>query len=580
MNTASRFPSLTRRLLTRYALTLLALLAVLGVALDQVLESALLDDLTRSLEAQGRAVQATLPDRSMLQPHVVALGKEMDLRITVIRTDGVVLADSSRDPTSIESHADRPEMRAAVGGRVGVASRTSETVGAPFRYVALPARAGIVVRVALPLAIVHDRLNRVRLIVILCATGAALLGLVAVYAVARGLTRPLREMSETVAAMGGEDMTIRVPTGGAAELALLAETLNRMSERLSTSMREAREAGETRDVVLSAMEEGVVLVEADDTMRYANQAAGALLGAAPTEVRSLPAPARRLVEEVRASGGARENEFEAGFPPRFLRGSAVAVAGAGRVLMVLRDVTEARRLDVMRRDFVANTSHELKTPVASIQAAAETLRDAARHDPRAAARFSEQLHRDALRLSRIVSDLLDLSRLEAERPALAPVRLDRLAADEVQRFKEQAERAGVRIRLHGEPVTVRGAAGDLALLVRNLLDNAVRYSPNGGRVDVDVTGGDGEALLAIRDTGIGIPARDLPRIFERFYRVDRARSRETGGTGLGLSIAKHVTEQHGGRIEVASELGRGSEFRVRLPAAGEVRRRSGQRRPA
>jgi two-component system phosphate regulon sensor histidine kinase PhoR len=571
VNTPPRFPSLTRRLLTRYALTLLAVLAVLGVALDRVLETALLDDLTRSLEAQGRAVQATLPDRTTLQPHVVALGEDINVRITVIRTDGVVLADSSRDPSTIENHADRPEVRAAVRGRVGVASRTSETVGAPFRYVALPARTGIVVRVALPLAIVHDRLNRVRLIVALSAMGAALLGLAAVYAVARGLARPIRRMSESVAVMSGGELDVRVPAGGAAELALLADTLNRMSQRLQTSMQESREAGETRDLVLSAMEEGVLLVEPDDSVRYANRAAGELLGSEPSDVRSLPPPARRLVEQVRASGETSVAELEAGMPPRILRSSAVPVSGGRRVLVVVGDVTEARRLESMRRDFVANTSHELKTPVAAIQAAAETLRDAVRQDPRAAGRFAEQLHQDALRLSRIVADLLDLSRLEAELPSLAPVRLDQLAAQEAERVREQAGRAGVTIEVRAEPVRIQGSAEDLALLVRNLLDNAVRYSPDGGRVKVDVDSRDGKALLSVRDTGIGIPSRDLPRIFERFYRVDRARSRETGGTGLGLSIAKHVAEQHGGRIEVESELGRGSEFRVHLPTGGAVR---------
>jgi two-component system sensor histidine kinase SenX3 len=272
-------------------------------------------------------------------------------------------------------------------------------------------------------------------------------------------------------------------------------------------------------------------------------------------------------------------ELEAGMPPQVLRSSAVPVTGGRRVLVVVRDVTEARRLDAMRRDFVANTSHELKTPVASIQAAAETIRDAARDDPRAAGRFAEQLHQDAVRLSRIVSDLLDLSRLEADPPRLSPVRLDRLAAEEVDRFRDQARRAGVTIELRSEPVSVQGSSGDLALLIRNLLDNAVRYSPDGGRVEVAVDSRDGEALLSVRDTGIGIPSRDLPRIFERFYRVDRARSRETGGTGLGLSIAKHVAEQHGGRIEVESELGRGSEFRVRF-SASTMAHRSGQRRPA
>jgi two-component system phosphate regulon sensor histidine kinase PhoR len=420
-------------------------------------------------------------------------------------------------------------------------------------------------------------LAEVRLIVAISVLGAALVGLAAVYVAARGLTRPLRRMSDSIADMDAGNLDLRLPSGGGGELALLADTLNRMSERLGASMREAREAGETRDLVLSAMEEGMVLVESDDSVGYANPAAHGLLGTEPRDARSLPAPARQLLHRVRASDGMGEDEFEAGFPPRLLRGSALPVVGGGRIVLVLRDVTEARRVEAMRKDFVANTSHELKTPVASIQAAAETLRDAARNDPQAVTRFSEQLHRDALRLSRIVSDLLDLSRLEAEQPALAPVRLDRLTAEEVERFRDQATGSGVTIDLRSRPVIIPGSAGDLALLVRNLLDNAVRYSPAGGRVEVEVTPGDGDAILAVRDTGIGIPSRDLPRIFERFYRVDRARSRETGGTGLGLSIAKHVAEQHGGRIEVDSELGRGSEFRVHLPAANVAQR---SRRPA
>jgi two-component system phosphate regulon sensor histidine kinase PhoR len=429
------------------------------------------------------------------------------------------------------------------------------------------------------LAIAPGRLGGVRLVVALTGLGAALVGLVTLFGVARGYMRSLRRMTESIAGMAEGSLDVQVPSDGPAELSLLADSLNRMSERLGSTMREARDAGETRDLVLSAMEEGVVLVEAGDSVRYANPAASALLGTEPRDVRSLPAPARQLVERVRASDVLQEDEFEARFPPRLLRGSALPVMGGRRVLLVFRDVTEARRLEAMRRDFVANTSHELKTPVAAIQAAAETLPDAARHDPKAAVRFAEQLHRDALRLSRIVSDLLDLSRLEAERPALAPVRLDWLANEEVKRFREQAERAGVTLEVRAEPVSVQGSSDDLTLLVRNLLDNAVRYSPDGGRVEVELTSTDREALLAVRDTGIGIPSRDLPRIFERFYRVDRARSRETGGTGLGLSIAKHVAEQHGGRIEVDSELGRGSEFRVHLPASNGARR-SPKRHPA
>jgi two-component system, OmpR family, sensor histidine kinase SenX3 len=193
------------------------------------------------------------------------------------------------------------------------------------------------------------------------------------------------------------------------------------------------------------------------------------------------------------------------------------------------------------------------------------VRTAIEDDPHAAVRFADRLHRESVRLARIVSDLLDLSRLETERPRFEPVRLDRIVNDEVARLREDARQAGVTMDVNAEPTSVRGSRKDLALLVRNLLDNAIRYSDRGGSVRVETESENGHAVVSVADSGAGIPSRDLPRIFERFYRVDRARSRETGGTGLGLSIARHVAEQHGGVIEADSELGRGSVFRVRLP---------------
>jgi two-component system phosphate regulon sensor histidine kinase PhoR len=237
-------------------------------------------------------------------------------------------------------------------------------------------------------------------------------------------------------------------------------------------------------------------------------------------------------------------------------------------LLVVRDVTEARRLTAIRRDFVANASHELKTPVASIRAAAETLRDGAIDDPPAARRFTEQLEREAVRMSRIVADLLDLSRLETGSEMDGQVRLDTLAADEVERMGDAATLQGVTISVEAQTVpAVRGSPRDLSLMVRNLIDNAVRYTGEGGSVTVSVWADGSSVVVRVADTGIGIPQRELPRIFERFYRVDRARSRETGGTGLGLSIVRHVTENHGGEVTVTSELGQGSVFEVRLPTA-------------
>jgi signal transduction histidine kinase len=236
---------------------------------------------------------------------------------------------------------------------------------------------------------------------------------------------------------------------------------------------------------------------------------------------------------------------------------------------VIRDVTEARRADKVRRDFVANASHELKTPAATIQAAAETIFTAAHDDPSVVPRFAAQLEREAVRLSRIVSDLLDLSRLESGSQLDGAIALDVVLRDEGERFEDRAAEASVQLTIRaGDVARVRGSARDLALLTRNLVDNAIRYTAPGGRVEVALVDEGPEVVLSVEDSGIGIPTRDLPRIFERFYRVDRARSRETGGTGLGLAIVKHVVENHGGRISVDSELGRGTRFEVRLPAAG------------
>jgi signal transduction histidine kinase len=318
--------------------------------------------------------------------------------------------------------------------------------------------------------------------------------------------------------------------------------------------------------ILTSMEEGVVLFGPDDATGLANAAAERHLGVRPSSIDALlPLGLRRIVRRAADERMSSVTEAETGAPMRVLRGSAIPT-NDGSVVLVVRDVTETRRLDQVRRDFVANASHELKTPAASIQAAAETIRTAAGEDPSVIPRFASQLEREAARLSRIVSDLLDLSRLESGSQLDESVALDAIVRDEGERFEEPAAEAGVGLSVQAGGIPrVRGSSRDLALLVRNLVDNAIRYTRPGGKVDVDLTTDDGEVLLAIVDTGLGIPSRDLPRIFERFYRVDRARSRETGGTGLGLSIVKHVAENHGGTVGVRSRLGEGSTFTVRLP---------------
>jgi signal transduction histidine kinase len=336
------------------------------------------------------------------------------------------------------------------------------------------------------------------------------------------------------------------------------------------SLDEERRAMET---VLSSMEEGVVLFGADGVVRLANAAASRHLGSRPTFLAALlPLALERAVGAAAEQRTTVAVEAETGAPSRWLRASAIPVGGDGSVLLVLRDVTQPKRVEAIRRDFVANASHELKTPAASIKAAAETIKTAVSDDPEVVARFADQLERDAIRLSRIVSDLLDLSRLESGSSLDELVALDRLLREERERLEEAAANAGVALSMRAEATPpVRGSARDLSQLIRNLVDNAIRYTRPGGRVDVAVSAEDGEVVLKVEDTGIGIPSRDLSRIFERFYRVDRARSRETGGTGLGLSIVKHIVENHGGTIEVASELGQGTTFLVHLPVGATGR---------
>ncbi|MGH2785865.1 MAG: ATP-binding protein [Actinomycetota bacterium] len=571
--------TLARRLLVAYVAALVVVLAVVAVPLDRRIESDLVNDLTSSLDVQARAVRRALPaDELSLQAATVDLGRELNERITVVRSDGVVLADSEHDPATMANHSDRPEIRQAASGTTGVDSRTSETLGTPFRYVAIPAEDGRIVRLAISLERVSERLQRARLLIALAAALALAVGVGAAWLIARRLTKPLADVNEAAARIAGGDLAGRAPRSGSAEVVALGATINHMATELAARIEEAQADRRTRDLVLAALDEGVVLMDERGEARYANPAAARLLGGMAGEVPLtstetardpfIPPVLRRLVGQAFEAGSVREQELEVGREARTVSATAFPAGGDRLVLLVLRDVTEARKVEAIRRDFVAAASHELKTPVASIQATAETLTHALEEDPLAARRFVANLQRDSERLSRIVMDLLDLSRLESEQPVREAVRLDLLAREEVERVGERTRDAGLNVGVSTDPVTVRGSRKDLALVLSNLLDNAVRYTRDGGTIRIAVSGDDGSARIVVSDTGVGIPARELPRIFERFYRVDRARSRETGGTGLGLAIVKHVAEQHGGSVEARSDLGKGSTFVVSLPLPG------------
>ena len=308
---------------------------------------------------------------------------------------------------------------------------------------------------------------------------------------------------------------------------------------------------------LLAVRQGIVLVGPNDEVVITNPASAGLIRPAATLGQLTPHGLQALVRQARAAEGTVNQEVEVGWPMRTVAATASPL-GSGHVLLTLEDVTQSRRTDAMRRDFVAAASHELRTPVSAIVATTDALVLALGRDEDAVARFAKQLGDSAEQLASLVRDLLDLSRLEGSDLPHERVELAGMAREEVARHSRT-------VHVDLEEIEVQGSRADLALALRNLLDNALRHTPPEGTVSVRVRSSGSEAWIEVSDTGEGISSRDLPRIFERFYRVDSARSRGTGGTGLGLAIVRHVAESHHGSAEAESELGAGSTFRIRLP---------------
>jgi signal transduction histidine kinase len=345
------------------------------------------------------------------------------------------------------------------------------------------------------------------------------------------------------------------------------------------TQRSRRSQSETRAVeIVDRISEGVVVLDSELTPLLVNSSARRNLGlqgpGLPLRLPPLRLPSQDVLEVARRAAGLGEGVEEIvslWFPSRTeLRVRAMPLAHGGEVLVLLEDVTEELRVRQIRTEFVSHASHELKSPIAGLHTLAEAVQEAIGDDPPAAARFSEKMIAESTRLGRLIDDLLDLSRLEeATRIPDETVSLSSVAQKEVERMGPTGAAKGVTLEASISPdVLVKGDDQQLALMVRNLLDNAVRYTSGGGRVEIAVFAEGDSVVLRVSDTGMGIPREAQARVFERFYRVDRARSRERGGTGLGLAIVKHVAELHGGRVDVTSELGEGSVFTARLPSAG------------
>ncbi len=577
------------RMQWRIAIPYTALVALclvgLGAYLALFFRQLQVDQLRAQLGAEARLIAQMVgpaladPAGADLQALVRRLGADLGARVTIVDRQGVVLGDSDEDPARMENHATRPEIAAAVELGAGLSTRHSATVDRDMLYVAVPVVTadGVVgvARVALPLDAVNASLNRV-----VVAAATALVVTVAVGVglaiwIARTVTDPLRKLTAAARriARGRLQAEVRVNAGG--EIGVLAEAFNRMAAELKAQV---ASLGHERDVqasVLANLADGIVLVDRQGTVVVANEAARRMLGVVePPEGLSLARVARdheicQTLDEALAGGPRRAEVTWVGRHPRYLRIAAAPLSDGSGGLLVLRDVTEERRVESLRRDFVANVSHELRTPIASLKALVETLEDGALDDPPAAREFLGRMHVEVDGLAQLVQELLELSRLESGQGELRPEPVDpaEMVRSAAERLGPQAERAGLSLAVETPPDRPAVLADRVRVerVLLALLHNAVKFTPPGGSIRLLVEPSAGEVRFSVVDTGVGIPAEDLPRIFERFYKVDRARA--AGGTGLGLAIAKHVIQALGGRIWAESETGQGTAVRFTLPLA-------------
>ncbi|MCH5372821.1 MAG: ATP-binding protein, partial [Planctomycetes bacterium] len=497
-------------------------------------------------------------DRDSLQPWVKDMAAQVGMRITLIAPDGEVLADSEEDPLRMENHAGRPEVKEAMAGEMGKASRFSMTLKLKMFYLALPLRTDgrvqMIVRAALPLRSIDQQVATLHrnLWILASIIGVVALGLTLI--VARRIMQPLSKLTDAAEAIAAGSYSQRIPKSGNDELGTLGRAVDHMRRELVSRMNELRANSQRLETVLSSMVEGVLAVDADHRVLFANAASCRLLGIETPEVvgRTLLEVSRHRMlrdaaTEAMTSKEPCEQEFETLGPQRrLLHLRAVRLPGepCPGVVIVLYDVTDLRRLETVRRDFAANVSHELKTPLSSIKAYAETLRLGALYDAENNLRFVQRIEEQADRLHQLIIDLLQLARVESGTEAfdMQDLALDEVVAgcEPVYHERAEAKKLQLDIQLPDEPIIVRADEDGLITILDNLFTNSLQYTPLGGRVTVRVRGDGVHAFLEVEDTGVGISPRDQQRVFERFYRVDKARSRDLGGTGLGLAIVKHL----------------------------------------
>jgi two-component system phosphate regulon sensor histidine kinase PhoR len=579
------FRSIQWRITIPFIVLILVIMGILGAYLVNSVRDSQLDALRSQLKNEAIiTAEASMPGFiGQEQPDVLdalakTLGKDIDTRITIIALDGTVLGDSEEDPASMENHAARPEINEALTNDSGESSRFSITLGVRMMYVAVPViyqgEVLGIARVSLSLTEVENLTRRITVIIATAMAVAAILVILAAWIIARITTRPIRRLTTATRKIASGELEQKIAVESRDEVGELARAFNEMSQKLKELVDEISGDRSRLAGILDNMADGVIVTDIDSRISLCNKAAEKLFSIKNAIGKPLMEAVRdheinELVKSSLETGEMRDIRYESGMSQRYIRAIAIAINSQKPegILILFQDLTDIRNLQTTRRELIGNISHEFRTPLAGIKAMVETLQDGAVKDKEAALDFLSRIDGEIDRLTQMVAELTELSRIETGKAELKleSVNINGIIGEVINQLSPQAERQQLNIKTElapGMPV-VRADAGRIKQVIINLVHNAIKFTPSGGIITISSHFDDRHVSVDVADSGIGISRRDLPHIFERFYKSDRARS--GGGTGMGLAIAKHVVEVHGGDIRVGSREGKGSTLSFTLP---------------
>ncbi|EAD4460588.1 PAS domain-containing protein [Listeria monocytogenes] len=569
-------------------------MVIVGIFSGELMKSTYLNMKENQLEDDAKILLQTTnmenldldKDAATIQKSLDPLGEDIDARITVIDSKGDVVADTKKDPEKLDNHMNRPEVTDILkkGESVGISIRESDSLGYSMLYVAVPvkhqSKTDGVLRISISLESVDAAVAKLwGNLVLIFGIALVIIAAISVF-IARKITRPVREIIEVSTDLANHKYDSRIHGKISGELQDLSISVNTLAESLETQMFEIKQNEQRLNAIVQNLVSGVMLINVDKQVIMTNRTMYQILG--ETEITGKPFyeviksfALSQLIEATFETKTIQQKEIILYFPREMILDASVSpILGENGeitgIILLLHDITQIRHLENVRSEFVTNVSHELKTPVTALKGFAETLLDGAMYDEMLLKKFLTIIKEESDRLHRLIMDILALSRIE-QNPVPENVELvevDEVIEQSARTIFEMATEKNIQVIIPEKTipsVTIETDRDKLQQILINLLSNAINYTPVDGKVEVKLIEQEAEVIIEVTDNGIGIPAKDIDRVFERFYRVDKARSRHSGGTGLGLSIVKHLVENCGGRIEVESQEEVGSTFRVTLP---------------